>query len=455
MPRKAACFILSYLDLGKGSIDTLVQAQTRGMDRRDRAFVYELVYGVTRNKRALDYLIANNSLVPFQRIDKMVLMLLRIGFYQLYVMDKVPAYAAVNETVEQAKYFDNNMTRMVFFINALLRNTVRNKPPESCGPNKLRGAVESYMDNSIDPTEKLGIIYSFPQWLASRWVQDFGLEHAERLMKRCNVRAPVFIRVNHKKLNGNNINGFLQDEGISVERVNWAGDLYLVNEGQVTPGNRLFDEGYIQPQDGASYMAASLLNARQGETVADVCCGKGIKTGQFAQSMNNEGLIISVDNNQRSFEKFEENMKRQKVSIARPVIFDASTKWPVNYHFSKIFIDAPCSNYGVVRRHPEGKWNKSPDYLKTLQDTQHTMLQNALDCLKPGGSLVYAVCTVEKNECQDVVEKAIEKTPGLKRMDIAKQRPELTEFVNSQGDIEIFPGQGNMDGFYAAKLSIN
>lgn len=414
---------------------------------RDRAFVSELVYGVTRWTRGLDVVIASVSSRPPKEISRQTLTILRLGAYQLMAMDRTPQHAAVNETVELARA-DPKAAKSAGFVNALLREIIRRGLAEQAIPR----VAERLRKGAAPPHIRLGEKLSFPDWMALRWVKRFGAADAERLMEALNGRAPVNFRVNTFKISPEDMERRFPEWSINAERLDFAPSTYRLIEGKITPTSQIFTDGYIQPQDAGSVLAATLLGAKPGETVADFCCGVGVKSGAFAMEMKNRGKIICVDNAPAKLFTLRRNMKRLGVKICVQTAADVSKPWPFKARFAKIFIDAPCTGTGVLRRHPEGKWNTTVESLARMSQLQVELLRNAAQSLAPGGALVYAVCSIEPEEGVDVVNAILSERNDLQRGDIKTSHPALARFLNADGDLFILPGHEEMDGFYATRL---
>lgn len=447
--RLSACGILQKADAKNLKLERLLLdwAVRENPDERDRAFVSELVYGVTRWARGLDAVIGSVSSRPLKEISRPALIILRLGAYQLMAMDRTPHHAAVNETVELARA-DPEAARAAGFVNAVLREIIR----RGLAGQAIARVAEQLRENEGPTHIRLGEKLSFPDWLALRWVERFGADGAERLMETLNGRAPVTFRVNTLKISPEEMERRFGEWSINAERLDFAPSVYRLTEGKITPGSRVFADGYLQPQDAGSVLAARLLGAKPGEIVADICCGVGVKSGAFAQEMENKGMIVCVDNSPAKLFAHRRNMRRLAVKICVTASADASKPLPFKSRFAKIFIDAPCTGTGVLRRHPEGKWNTAEESVARMALLQGEILRNAADALAPGGVMVYAVCSIEPEEGVDVVNAVLSGRDDLQRSDLKSSHPGLARFLNSDGDLFILPGDEGMDGFYATRL---
>lgn len=452
-PRMAAYIILQNLERKRAHIETAFNASREfsGMGRRDRAFVTELVYGVTRWKRSLDTIIGAVSSRPVSRIDLGPLIMLRMGLYQAFGMSRTPVFAAVDETVNLCK-MNAPTCRAAVFINAVLRNAIRKIGRGKGFPTSIPETVERLQPRSLHANRRLGELYSFPDWLAARWIRDFGVEKARLIMKESSRQAPVFLRVNTAKTAAEDFPALLEKEGVTAKPTDWSGELWRVTDGVVGPGSKIFTEGHAQPQDAASYLAASMIETGPAGVIADLCCGKGIKSGYFARCADGGGSVVSFDNSPAALSALRTNMARLGARGVRPVAADLTGPWPVKGKFSSIFLDAPCSGTGVFRRRPEGKWHKDEGLIGRMAAVQSKMLENAVAHLAPGGSLVYAVCSIEPEEGSGQIGRILAKTPGLERADIRAEFPGMAGLVDGAGDFFAYPGDSGMDGFFASKL---
>lgn len=440
--------ILVELERRKARIDPLLTAE-RGkgaLGERELAFVSEIVYGVTRWRRTLDTVIEAASDRPLARIGPLVMALLRMGLYQAAMMSSAPAYAAVNETVALAKSRPRSRPA-AGFVNAVLRRAVR-----AAAGRSLRETAEELLPAGLPGHARLGRIHSFPDWLAERWIKNFGPGAAERIMEESNRRGPVFFRLNTLKTRPDDFEKSFAGWGLEAERVPWARDVYKLTGGRITPESAPVRLGLIQPQDASSAVAASLLGPAPGENVADACCGVGVKSGAFAQWMENNGMLFSMDISRAKFAEGARNMNRLGVVNSRRVLADAAAPWPAKRPFGKIFLDAPCSATGTLRRRPEGKWNKDPGLISAMAGLQWDMINHAADSLAPGGALVYSVCSIEPEEGVMIVERLLEKRTDFKRDIRPGGGTEAAGFFDERGDFFTLPGDGGMDGFYAARL---
>lgn len=415
---------------------------------RDRAFVSELCYGVVRHKRALDFILSKGAARAVEKIDREILVILRMALYQAIGMESA-RFAAVNEAVELAKSAKST-SRAAGFVNAALRQTLRLIDKEGISGQPIHLiAAKLLAGQNLALEEELGIQYSFPDWWAKRWIANFGPAAAGQIMLRCQSKSPVFIRPDYRLYKEAEVSRLLIHHGIQAKPFPLAEGLLQITEGALPPDSPLITEGVIQPQDGASYLAATLLEVSSKHTAADLCCGKGIKTGIFAAKAER---VIAFDLNYAILEAMNKNMSRQRIANVFPILADAAQPWPTKGNFNRIFLDAPCSGTGLAKRHPEGKSSKTPRLIQDMSRVQGLMLTRAAEALAPGGRLVYAICSVEPEEGEMNVGKLLEGNGAIKRVPADSINPRLATLMTKAGDMLIPPGAYEMDGFYAAVL---
>ena len=451
IPRSTAWAILNSFEKNPVRLDTLVSNKCRksGLEGRDKAFVAEICYGVLRFKRALDSLVDLGVSRPGTKIKPLVRTTLRMGLYQALAMPEA-RHAAVNESVNLAKG-NVKTAHAAGFVNAALRS-VLGKLNSANLPEGLPISLiaERFLtDKRQSPAERLGTIYSFPNWLVERWLANFGQHEVERILESCQTKAPVYLRFNEDVYASTKAVDLLRTEGVYASPVGFVKGLLRVDQGSLPPESPLIQVGVVQPQDAASYLATLLLDVSQGDSVADVCCGKGIKTGVFARKA---GHVACFDINPQGLITLNNKALAGGVGNVEAIQADMASPWPSRTLFDRIFIDAPCSATGLVRRRPESKWIKNEDLIYNLSGIQKSMLEQALGHLKPGGRLVYAVCSVEREEGSNIINSALGLNKDFRRVPVSSIIPELIDYQTDEGDMLILPGRDDMDGFFAAAL---
>jgi len=433
-PRERTLAILCGTERGTFA-DSLLDASRREFDVRDSAFILELVYGVLRHRSLLDWTLERFSANPLKTTDIETRNILRLGAYQLLFLDKVPVSAAVNTSTEMAKEYG----RKSGYVNGLLRNLERNR-------NSLPRPTFD------DPVRQLSVQYSHPEWLVRRWVMRFGQARTEKLVTACNRPAPLVIRTNILRTTRDELKQALVAEGADARETQYSSaGLELLS----SPGLKnlaAFREGHFLVQDEAAQLVGMIVAPKPGETVLDACAAPGGKATHLAELMGNQGSVVALDSDVGRLNRVVENSTRLGTTIVRPVAGDAA-KFSDGL-FDKILADAPCSGLGVLRRHPDGRWTKGEKIVAERQAVQSAILTNCAALLKPGGALVYATCTTEPEENEDIVNTFITSRRGEFRIDDPRQYlpPPVAPLIDPDGFFRTFPEEPSMDGFFAARL---
>jgi 16S rRNA (cytosine967-C5)-methyltransferase len=403
------------------------------LDRRDAGLCTEIVYGTLRWQRHLDWRLDPHLRRPLAKLDPWVRALLRLTAYQILFLDRVPRWAAVDEAVSIAR-LKSKTQGPAEFVNAVLRSLTR---------------VDSSPALPRSPVEAAGVRWSAPDWLAERWLARYGREEAEALMAACNERPPLTLRVNALRTTREALAARLRDEELAETRpTTIAPEGLVVAHG--APGRwRAFADGWCTVQDEASMLVGRLLDPRPGEQVADCCAAPGTKATHLAELMGGRGLIVAMDPQAARLKLIEGAAERLGVGIIQPHLGGAAAlapRWAGR--FDRVLVDAPCSNLGVLRRNPDVKWRRTGEDLRRLQQKQRSILVAAASMARPGGRLVYATCSLEPDENEDVILPFLEThhewavdTPGA-----------FPVAPDARGLIRLFPHRHGTDGFTAVRL---
>jgi 16S rRNA (cytosine967-C5)-methyltransferase len=432
-PREKALEILSRVETGAFA-DSLLDRARQAFNARDSAFILELVYGTLRNRTLLDWTLNQFSTQPLAKTDTWTRNILRLGAYQMLFLDKVPVSAAVNTAVDLAKDHGNKSS----YVNGLLRNLDR-KRASIVGPGP------------DDPVKKLSILHSHPEWLVRRWVKRFGEEKTEKLLRENNRPAPLIVRANTLKTTRDRLKASLEAEGAAaIETAYSTVGLEIIS----SPGLRsltAYAQGWFMVQDQAAQLIGLMLGPRPGETVLDACAAPGGKATHLAELMENRGLVIALESDQGRLGRIRENSMRLGITIVSPVRGDA-TKYQEG-RFDKVLIDAPCSGLGVLRRHPDGRWNKNEKTIRERAVLQRGILENCAKLLKPDGALVYATCTTEPEENEEVIKTFLAEHDEFAQEGPQRFLPASTaRLVDDKGFFRTFPNEPAMDGFFGMRL---
>ena len=411
-----------------------IEASAPGIDKRDRAFLMEIVYGVLRYRDTLDWILGHFLKHP-ARLTDMTMNNLRIALYQLYFM-RVPEWAVVNESVEIEKtFFKDRKTDMQSLVNAVLRNVIRQKE---------RFGIPLKFD---DPVTDISVNTSHPRWMVERWIKRFGESEAKQLAKANNIRPPLTIRANTLKTTRDQLVSRIREKGITAEPALFSPDGILIKE-NMNYDDLSFAQGLFVVQDEASQMIPYLLGPKPGERILDACAAPGGKTTHMAQMTGDTGEIIAVDKDADRLKKLEENVKSLGMKSIKIINADISGLSGVG-PFDRILLDAPCSATGVIRRNPDVKYRHRAADLSAFSKKQAAMLRTVAGLLKNGGVLVYSVCSVEPEESEQVLNDFLKTSRDFRIIDA--EALFLKEFVKD-GLFRTFPHRYNMDGFFGVAL---
>ncbi len=418
-------------------LDSILNKYGDEIPQPDQALLSRLYYGVLERLLTLDYIIETHSKIKLKKMHPVVVQILRLGCYQLIFMDKIPAPAAVFESVKLAKKM--NQERASGFINAVLRSVDRD-----------RGSLFDSLPGGI---QGLSIRTSCPEELLKMWEKSYGMEYAEKIALSANQPPPVTIRVNTLKLTTEEFEDILDKAGIPYSRHSFLpacyniDDIYRLKRVAEIPKNCYYH------QDAASQICCKALDPRPGERIADVCSAPGGKSITSAQYMGNKGEILAFDIHPFKRDIIEERTKSMGVSIVRADVRDASSPCPdeLAEKFDRVLCDVPCSGLGVIRRKPEIRY-KPLESFAGLPGLQYEILHQSSRMVRPGGVLQYSTCTLNVEENEGVVERFLNEHP-----EFSPRILPLKECFNRSGtkpshQITLFPHLFDTDGFYIASF---
>nr|MBI3614370.1 16S rRNA (cytosine(967)-C(5))-methyltransferase RsmB [Nitrospirota bacterium] len=411
------------------------------LDTRDRALAVELVYGVLRRRLTLDWRLDHVADRPIRRLPHPVQAALRLAAYQLLYLDRIPQSAAVNESVALIKSQPGAGARWSGFTNAVLRSLIRTPAPAWPDPDK-------------EPATFLSVRYACPAWLVERWTARFGLTQAEQLCQATLTIPPLTIRVNSLRTTREALADALRLSGYQVTQTSVSPlGLVLDKCGPITDIPQ-FGEGLFYVEDEAAQLVTGLLAPQPGERILDACAAPGGKATALAALMENRGDIVAMDQSRDRLRRLQENCARLGVRIVTPLLGDVTCGEPAAARpFDRILLDAPCSGLGVLRRHPEGKWQKQAELLPAHQKRQLLLLESVCRLLRPGGCLVYSTCSTEPEETHDVIHQFLSKHAEFRREPVAAVLPTRgLELMTPQGDLTTAVNRFSMDGFFASRL---
>ncbi|MBS3977781.1 MAG: 16S rRNA (cytosine(967)-C(5))-methyltransferase RsmB [Syntrophomonadaceae bacterium] len=444
--RETALQILHEIDQGEAYANIALKRllDAREWTKLDRAFITELIYGVVRNQKTLDWVLEQQTRRPLAKTTAWVRNILRMAAYQILFMDKVPPPAATHQAVELAKKYGH--AGIAGFVNGVLRQLIRER-------EKLE-----YPDLVREPVRHISIKYSHPDWLVERWLKRYGTEGTIALCQVDNQPAPVTIRTNTLKTSRDGLIEVLAGEGVKAEPGCLTTESIRINGLDHIDGLPSFAAGLFLVQDEAAQLVSHVLNPKPEQFVLDACAAPGTKTTHLAQLMQNKGQILAWDIHPHKIALIEENCRRLGISIVTAKEGDAR-RLPHDLlgKVDAMLLDAPCSGTGVLRRRPDSRWRKTPETIFSLQKLQREIMSGALPLLKPGGVLVYSTCSIEAEENLENIRWALQHFPGL---ELDPLPPFLPETIFRQEDLDtaakgylqLLPHIHGTDGFFIARM---
>ncbi|HZH92448.1 MAG TPA: 16S rRNA (cytosine(967)-C(5))-methyltransferase RsmB [Pyrinomonadaceae bacterium] len=437
--RRAASEILRRVEDEGAFAMVLLASAGEELRADDRALCYELVLGVLRRQLWLDKLIEHYAGRAAASLDAPVRRALRLGLYQLRFLTRIPASAAVNESVNLAH--EARLRSAANFINAVLRRATREPDYEPA-------------DGAPSELERLAVATSHPAWLVERWVKFFGAAEAESFARANNRTPPVAFRVNPLRASEDKVISDLRAAGVEVERSQVALGAWRVGTSggaSGTPARQLralAAEGAIYTQDEASQLVAHVLGARAGERVLDVCAAPGSKATQIAAHAGKSALVVAGDIHGHRLRVVRESAARQGLENVQTVAYDAEAS-PLPFAegaFGRVLVDAPCTGTGTLRHNPEIRWRITPADIAELAARQRRILANAAHAVGVGGRLVYSTCSVEPEENEEVVAAFLETQSSFELI-----RPDVPErLLTKDGAARTWPQRDDVDGFFVA-----
>ncbi|MYA72852.1 16S rRNA (cytosine(967)-C(5))-methyltransferase RsmB [Candidatus Poribacteria bacterium] len=451
--RKVALECLLTLSHSSASIASVVDSAFRKytVEGRERRLINGLVYGVIRWQKQLDWVL-DQFINPRFQLDARHRNILRLGAFQLLHLDGIPAHAAIFEIVQLANSHPrrNRGRKTAGFINAVLRSVQR------------EGAALAYPRLDANPIEHIALSLSYPTWLVKQWLQTRGVSWTLAFCRASNQIAPLALRVNTLLTKREEVCQSLAASGITATVSKMAPDGVVLENRAITAFDDA-DEGTLKDilnrediyvQDESAMLVARLLSPEDAEYVVDLCAAPGGKTTHLAHLMGNAGSIIAVDVSAEKVALLQKNCRRVGAYNVKTRVLDA-TKADLSFMKTAdaVLIDAPCSGFGTLRRHPDIRWNKTLEQLRALSEIQYSLLKNAARHIKPGGILVYSTCSVEPIENEKVIQRFLADFPMWTVENAKDFLPDVPpNAITPQGFVQTFPHEHGVDGAFAARL---
>ena len=452
--RIVALECLLTLSHSSASIASVVDSAfgRHAIDGRERRLVNGLVYGVIRWQKQLDWVL-DQFINPRFQLDARHRNILRLGAFQLLHLDGIPAHAAIFETVQLSTSHPRKSSggrKTTGFINAVLRSIQR------------EGTSVTYPPLDTNPTEYIAYALSYPPWLVKRWLQTRGVSWTLAFCRASNQTAPLAFRVNTLLAQREEVCQFLEMKGLSASLSKIAPDGIALENRTITNFDAageltlkdILNRSDIYVQDESAMLVAHLLSPEDAEFIVDLCAAPGGKTTHLAHLMKNTGKIIATDASAEKITLLQKNCRRVNAHNVETRVMDATK---ADLAFIKtadaVLIDAPCSGFGTLRRHPDIRWNKTSKQIHALSEIQYHLLKNAAPHIKPGGVLVYSTCSIEPMENEEIIQRFLADFPMYTVENARNFLPDVPpSTITSQGFVQTFPHEHGVDGAFAARL---
>ena len=421
-PARAAAFdVLMRIETEKAFSSALLPHYEDALSAADASLCHEITLGSLRRQIYLDRVI--DFFAGGKKLDIAVRVALRIGLYQLIFLDKIPAYSAINESVELVRRAKKTSAKSL--VNAVLR----------------RATSDKAVLNFVDEIERISVETSHPRWLIEKWIAEFGASETESLAAANNEIPKTVFRLT---ATSREISTLLSN---SCQKSEFVDGCYIAI-GMDKNLRDLEREGAIYFQDEASQMVAHSVAIPESGSFLDVCAAPGGKTGLIAKSYEtNIKLAVAGDLHLTRAKYLKNNCSRQKAEFVNVMQFDAVNPLPfADETFDVVLVDAPCSGTGTIRHNPEIRYSLTPDDFAELSVKQLNILTNASKVVKRGGSIIYSTCSLEKEENESVAQQFLAANPTF-----GQAVPNLPErFLTRDGFARTWPHRDNMDGFFVA-----
>ncbi|MCJ8280956.1 MAG: 16S rRNA (cytosine(967)-C(5))-methyltransferase [Rivularia sp. ALOHA_DT_140] len=445
--------LIALKDVQKGAytdvaLDRVLQKVN--LPDNERRLVTELVYGSVRRQRTLDAIIDRLARKKSHQQPLLLRCILHLGLYQLQFQQRIPPSAAVNTTVQLAK--DNGFSGLSGFVNGLLRNYIRLKEETLEGGEGVENTIPIELpENAV---ERLGILYSFPDWIVDVWMEQFGFSETEKLCQWMNQTPNIDLRVNQLCSSVEEVETALKNHGVLSQRIpNLTLALRLSSSPGAIKNLPGFNEGWWTVQDSSAQLVSYLLNPQQNEVIIDACAAPGGKTTHIAELMGDSGQIFACDRTVSRLRKLQQNTQRLNLKSIEICVGDSrDLKKFINTNSAdKVLLDVPCSGLGTLHRHADARFRQNPENIKELSILQSELLLNTSNFVKDNGSLVYSTCTLHPAENEAVIKSFLESNPNWEIQPPHINSP-IHEYSTSEGWIKVLPHKHNMDGFFMVQL---
>ena len=400
------------------------------LDGRDSALAARLCYGVLQNRGLLDFYLRQLLTGKVKDLHPVLHDILHLGLYQLYLMDKIPESAAVNESVELAKKYCRKQKNAAGLANAVLRNAVRSK-------DSLTEPV-SWEDKYSHPGELINLLKAY-----------VGKEQIEPMLRANNAIAPMTVQVNILKTTTEALQERLENEGVTAEKHPWLADCLVLSGTGDLEQLPAFRDGAFYVQDAAAKLSILCAQVQPGQQVLDCCAAPGGKSFAAAMAMNGQGSITSCDVHAHKIQLIAKGAERLGLSNITAQQQDATVFCPQwEEKMDTVIADVPCSGLGIIRKKPDIRY-KDLSSMAELPALQRKILVNVARYVKPGGLLMYSTCTLVRAENEGIVEAFLQTHPDFTTEPLPLPAPFPK---NESGMLALVPGEYDTDGFFICRL---
>jgi 16S rRNA (cytosine967-C5)-methyltransferase len=412
--------------------DRALSGEARDLDERDRGLATQIAYGTVQRRLTLDHLAAQLLRRPLKSLDPPVLAGLRMGLFQILFLEAVPPYAAVHETVEVLKAQSAGGAGLV---NAVLRRAARER--------------ETLLGDLSDATAaEAALTYSVPPWLAELWWRERGADEARALLRHVNRPAETALRVNSLRSSPAVVRAALPVP--ADEAPGLPDGLVLAGRFDIA-GSELFARGAITPQSRASMLVAPVLAPGPGHEVLDLCAAPGAKTTHLAALMLDHGRVLAVERHPGRARTLEATCRRLGARCIEVRTQDA-LDLRAQSRFDRVLLDPPCSGLGTLQSRPDRRWRATAEAIPELAALQARLLRVAAGATRPGGRLVYSVCTISAREGPEVIQAFLGGASGWAADDLGASYPRLRDRTDGRY-LQLLPHRDGTDGFFIASLT--
>lgn len=435
-PRQLIIKLLDRLDQTNVYADWLFEnvISKAKLSDQDKGLIQEILFGVIRWQNQLDWIIKQLYQGNLNKAPRYFRHILQMSIYQLMYMDRIPAYAAINEAVGLAKskggaYWGNK-------VNGILRAFERGR--DQINLPKIEA----------DPIQYISIKFSHPSWLVQRWIHRYGIDQTISLCTANNRIPDISLRTNCLKINVQKLQELLSSSQIVISRSGYLNNFLVAERVPDLSNFEPFTNGFFSIQDVSAGLACELLAPQPAETIIDLCAAPGGKTTYLAELTQDNANILAVDIYRHRLNLVRDNLMRLGLKSVQ-LIHANGTQFSCDA-VDKIIVDVPCSGLGVLSKRVDLRWKRTPEQIKDLTNLQFKLLENAAKLLKPGGALVYCTCTIEPEENEEIVAKFLNVNKRFHLEDASNYVPSQT--TDSSSFVYTFPHHHGIDGSFAARL---